>query len=256
MGSESVFVQPAIPKFDGHYDHWSMLMENFLRSKEYWDLVETGITSPIEGGEELTEAKKKAINAEKLKDLKCKNYLFQAIDRSILTTILKKDTSKEIWDSLKQKYQGAARVQRAQRQALRKEFEVLHMKNGESVNDYFGRTLTIANKLRMTGGKMENVEDEQALQVTHQEGRGRGRGFYRGRGRGRGQGRGGHFQWECPKEVKSTAYYTEAKEEMLLMSLVECKQTTYEHLWFLDSGCSDHMCGNKDMFVDLDSMFK
>ncbi|GKE35563.1 retrovirus-related pol polyprotein from transposon TNT 1-94, partial [Tanacetum coccineum] len=28
---ESVFVQPAIPKFDGHYDHWSMLMENFLR---------------------------------------------------------------------------------------------------------------------------------------------------------------------------------------------------------------------------------
>ncbi|GKD00645.1 retrovirus-related pol polyprotein from transposon TNT 1-94, partial [Tanacetum coccineum] len=254
-------------------------------------------------------------------------YLFQAIDRSILATILKKDTSKEIWDSLKQKYQGTARVQRAQRQALRKEFEVLHMKTGESVNDYFGRTLTIANKLRMTREKMEDVhiiekilrsmtsrydyvvcsieesndldtmsidmlqssiliheqrmgrqvEDEQALQVTqgtHQGGRGRGRGFFPGRGRGRGQGRGGrfvydkstlecynchelgHFQWECPKEVKSTAYYTEAKEEMLLMSLVECMETTYEHLWFLDSGCSNHMCGNRDMFVELDSMFK
>ena len=36
MAAESSnFVQPAIPKFDGHYDHWSMLMENFLRSKEY-----------------------------------------------------------------------------------------------------------------------------------------------------------------------------------------------------------------------------
>lgn len=23
------FVQPAIPHFDGHYDHWSMLMESF-----------------------------------------------------------------------------------------------------------------------------------------------------------------------------------------------------------------------------------
>jgi len=32
----------AVPRFDGHYDHWSMLMENFLRSKEYWSLVETG----------------------------------------------------------------------------------------------------------------------------------------------------------------------------------------------------------------------
>jgi hypothetical protein len=29
------FMQAAIPKFDGHYDHWAMLMENFLRSKEY-----------------------------------------------------------------------------------------------------------------------------------------------------------------------------------------------------------------------------
>jgi hypothetical protein len=32
------FVQAAIPKFDGHYDHWAMLMENFLRFKEYWIL--------------------------------------------------------------------------------------------------------------------------------------------------------------------------------------------------------------------------
>ena len=37
------FVQPAIPRFDGHYDHWSMLMKNFLKSIEYWNLVESGI---------------------------------------------------------------------------------------------------------------------------------------------------------------------------------------------------------------------
>lgn len=32
-----------IPKFDGDYEHWAMLMENLLRSKEWWDLVETGV---------------------------------------------------------------------------------------------------------------------------------------------------------------------------------------------------------------------
>ena len=46
MASENNFVQPAIPRFNGHYDHWSMLMETFLRSKEYWTLVETGIVEP------------------------------------------------------------------------------------------------------------------------------------------------------------------------------------------------------------------
>ncbi|GMY24008.1 Retrovirus-related Pol polyprotein from transposon RE1, partial [Fagus crenata] len=49
MAAENNFVQPAIPKFDGHYDHWSMLMENFLRSKEYWSLVEIGITVAAKG---------------------------------------------------------------------------------------------------------------------------------------------------------------------------------------------------------------
>ena len=138
------FIQPAIPHFDGHYDHWSMLMENFLRSKEYWDLMEIGIVEP-EG--ELTQAQQKKIDDLKLKDLKVKNYLFQAIDRAILEIILQKDTSKHIWDSMNKKYQGSARVKRAQLQALRRDFETLQMKNGESVTEYFARTMGIANKM-------------------------------------------------------------------------------------------------------------
>jgi len=33
--NNSGFVQSAISKFDGHYDRWAILMENFIRSKEY-----------------------------------------------------------------------------------------------------------------------------------------------------------------------------------------------------------------------------
>jgi len=44
MADSSKYVQPAIPQFNGHYDHWTKLMENFLRSKEYWHLVEHGIS--------------------------------------------------------------------------------------------------------------------------------------------------------------------------------------------------------------------
>ncbi|KAI5321627.1 hypothetical protein L3X38_030698 [Prunus dulcis] len=71
------FVQPTIPRFKGHYDHLSMLMENFLRSKEYWDLVETNIVE-LEG--ELTHAQQKKIDDLKLKDLKVKNCLFKPIE--------------------------------------------------------------------------------------------------------------------------------------------------------------------------------
>ncbi|KAH0673010.1 hypothetical protein KY284_024097 [Solanum tuberosum] len=49
MALESNFVQASYPNFDGHYDHWSMLTENFLQSKEYWPIVEEGISTPAEG---------------------------------------------------------------------------------------------------------------------------------------------------------------------------------------------------------------
>ncbi|WJZ92508.1 hypothetical protein VitviT2T_011498 [Vitis vinifera] len=225
---------------------------------------------------------------------------------------------------MKQKYQGSTRVKRAQLQALRREFEVLQMKEGESVDEYFARTLTIANKMKIHGESMKQVviiekilrsmtsrfdyvvcsveesndldtltidelqssllvhkqrmnrhgRDEQALKVTYDDkfaGRGgRGRGAFRGRGRGRGRQafnkaivecykchQLGHFQYECPKWEKG-AHYAELdeKEEMLLMSYVELNQSRKEDVWFLDSGCSNHMCGNKLWFSDLDEEFR
>jgi hypothetical protein len=105
MASENSFVQPSIPRFDGHYDHWSMLMENFLKSKEYWSIVDSGIPELTEGVV-LTNAQRTEREGLQLKDLKAKNFLFQAIDRSILETILCKDTSKHIWDSMKRSIKG------------------------------------------------------------------------------------------------------------------------------------------------------
>ncbi|RVW41754.1 Retrovirus-related Pol polyprotein from transposon TNT 1-94 [Vitis vinifera] len=43
---------------------------------------------------------------------------------------------------------------------------------------------------------------------------------------------------------------------MLLMSYVELNQSRKEDVWFLDSGCSNHMCGNKLWFSDLDEEFR
>jgi hypothetical protein len=92
-----------------------------------------------------------------------------------------------------------------------------------------------------------------------QGGRDGGRTNYRGRGRGRGRGRFGfdkstiecyncgelgHFQWECPRKARDQkANYAETSEEMLLMAHVNFQQAETKHIWFLDSGCSNHMCG-------------
>ncbi|KAA0054575.1 retrotransposon protein [Cucumis melo var. makuwa] len=58
---------------------------------------------------------------------------------------------------MKKKYQGTTWVKRQQLQALRNEFEILQMKQGESVDEYFSRTLTIVNKMRVHREKIEDV---------------------------------------------------------------------------------------------------
>ncbi|KAI5680165.1 hypothetical protein M9H77_01392 [Catharanthus roseus] len=294
MATET-FVQPAIPRFDGHYDHWSMLMENFLRSKEYWQIVSEGI--PESSGSTTAEAQKI--------DLKAKNYLFQAIDRTILETILCKDTSKQIWDSMKKKYEGSKRVQRQQLQALRSEFETLRMKSGESVSD-FSRTMSIVNKMLISGEKMEDVivvekilrsmtpkfnyvvcsieesknidllsldelqasllvhekkitqqdKEEQALLASsniYKKGDKSNVECYRCH-------KYGHYQNECrtnlTKDSGEKSNFAETEEEISLLMVCNTKEDMKKQLWYLDTGCSNHMCGDKEIFSHLDESYK
>jgi hypothetical protein len=85
MTENSNYLQPQIPKFDGHYEHWAMLMENLICSKEFWSLIEDGV---VVAPENATAEQQQAAAASQLKDLKVKNFLFQSIDRTILETIL------------------------------------------------------------------------------------------------------------------------------------------------------------------------
>ncbi|MCI50276.1 homeobox-leucine zipper protein HDG8-like, partial [Trifolium medium] len=65
MAENSNFLQPSVPKFEGYYEHWLMLNENLLRSKEYWPLIENGVTvaPPNATAEQLRVA-----NESKLRD--------------------------------------------------------------------------------------------------------------------------------------------------------------------------------------------
>jgi len=105
-----------------------------------------------------TPAQQQSLKEAELKDLKAKNYLFQSIDKTTLKTITQKETAKQLWDSMKVKHQGNARVKRAQLQRLRKSFKTLEMKIGEKVSDYFARVMEVTNDMRNCGEILEDVK--------------------------------------------------------------------------------------------------
>lgn len=62
-------------------------MENFMRVRKIWCVVESSIQHAPEGGI-LTEAQRAELAKRKLNDLKTKHYLFKAIDRPTLEIII------------------------------------------------------------------------------------------------------------------------------------------------------------------------
>ncbi|KAJ0009921.1 hypothetical protein Pint_33443 [Pistacia integerrima] len=49
--------------------------------------------------------------------------------------------------------------------------------------------------------------------------------------------------------------FAETKEELLLTACID-KHEQSSAIWYLDSGCNNHMSGNKVLFFDLDKTFR
>nr|XP_012575291.1 uncharacterized protein LOC101497046 [Cicer arietinum] len=67
---------------------------------------------------------------------------------------------------MKLKYQGNARVKRAQLSCLRRDFELLTMKQGDSITDYFGRVMKVANDTRNYGEDMDDVKIVEKILIS------------------------------------------------------------------------------------------
>ena len=67
-------------------------------------------------------------------------------------------SAKEIWDNLKNVYEGDGKVKGAKLQTYIRQFEHLMMKEDEDIVAYFLRVDEIVNTMRGLGEKVRNIE--------------------------------------------------------------------------------------------------
>ncbi|XP_006595346.1 uncharacterized protein [Glycine max] len=69
----------------------------------------------------------------------------------------------------------------------------------------------------------------------------------------------GHYQSECQtnlnKDNREKTNFVEKEEEVSLLMVCHVKEETQQNMWYLDTSCSNHICGDKMMFSDLDETF-
>nr|GEU40886.1 retrovirus-related Pol polyprotein from transposon TNT 1-94 [Tanacetum cinerariifolium] len=186
------------------------------------------------------------------------------VDDSIFPRIAAATKANQAWTTLKTEFQGSSKVITVKLQSLRRDFETSFMKHNESVQDFLARVSSVRSKNLSTFsfdelmGSLQAHEarinrsnthgEERAFQTrgesesSNQHVRGRGRGSYRGSYRGRGREEG-------------VNYAKQDEDNFLFMAIATTKKEKNE-IWYLDSGCSNHMTGDRSKFKDLDESIK
>ncbi|KAL9439711.1 hypothetical protein AB3S75_025217 [Citrus x aurantiifolia] len=160
------FTSITPPVFDGtNYEIWVVQMEAYLDANDLWEAVEEDYEIlPLPNNP--TVAQMKNHKERKLRKSKARSILFTAVSPLIFNRIMTKKTVKEIWDFLRQEYEGSERIKGMQVLNLVREFEMQRMKESETIKDYSDKLLSIANKVRLLGADFSDSRIVQKILVT------------------------------------------------------------------------------------------
>ncbi|GKB94562.1 zinc finger, CCHC-type containing protein [Tanacetum coccineum] len=138
IGSTTHFQCPMLK--GANYTTWAIRMQIILEANGLWEMIE-----PLETTQSDNKKDKTAIA-----------FLYQALPEEQLLQITKHKTAKAIWDALKTRHIGEERVQQARLQTLKSEFEMLHMKEDETIDTFTGKLTTLVNKAASLGHTIED----------------------------------------------------------------------------------------------------
>ncbi|KAM7519204.1 hypothetical protein LguiB_018166 [Lonicera macranthoides] len=124
MNSKNSFTAIAPPVFDGtNYQVWVVQMEAYLDANDMWEAIEQVFeVPPLPNNPTLAQIKNQ--KERKQRKSKVRATLFTAVSSTIFTRIMTLKTAKEIWDFLKQEFEGNEKVKGIQVLNLIREFEM------------------------------------------------------------------------------------------------------------------------------------
>ncbi|XP_016751812.1 uncharacterized protein [Gossypium hirsutum] len=148
--ASSSFATPNPPVFTGeNYPIWAVKMKAYFKAFDLRDAIETSRDVPLKSSSIIAQIKQHSEEvAKKFKALSC---IHSTVTDVIFTRIMNYETAKEAWDKLKEEYQGSDRMRQIQVLNLWREFEVLKMKESETVKEYSDRLMKVVNQIRLHG---------------------------------------------------------------------------------------------------------
>ncbi|XP_019450632.1 PREDICTED: uncharacterized protein LOC109352903 [Lupinus angustifolius] len=136
-----------------NYERWRIQMNVLFGYQEVLDIIQEGYQSV---GEDATEAQRLVHRDCKKRDCKALFMIHHCVDESNFEKISNAKTTKEAWDSLEKCYAGAEKVKKVKFQTLRREYELLQMRYGDTIGEYFTKIRSLTNLMKGCGEVMRD----------------------------------------------------------------------------------------------------
>ncbi|XP_031247380.1 uncharacterized protein LOC116105100 [Pistacia vera] len=151
--ASNAFSPVSPPVFTGetaHYHTWAVRMSAYLQAVDLWEAVEEDYEiDPLPDNPTVQQIK--VHKERRTKKFKAKSCLHSAVSEALFTKIMNLKSAFEIWQYLREEFQGNARTRSTQVLNLIREFELQKMKESETVKEYVDRLLSIVNRVKLLG---------------------------------------------------------------------------------------------------------
>ncbi|KAH6770772.1 hypothetical protein C2S52_015575, partial [Perilla frutescens var. hirtella] len=153
------------PVFTGeNYHVWSVKMQAYLKGLLLWEAVETEMETNLPNNPTINQLK---VYEEKVsRKFRALSTLHAAVDETIFTRIMDCGSAKEVWDKLQTEFQGNEKTKKMQVFNLRKEFELLKMKETENIKEYIDKVMKVVNQIRLLGEELPEKRIVEKVMVT------------------------------------------------------------------------------------------
>ena len=122
-----------------NYTEWSLLMKVKLQARGIWDAIELGADDFHE-------------------DRMALEAILQAVPPEMIAGLAVKRTAKEAWEAIRAMRVGSDRVRKGKVQQLKKEFEMISFRDGESVDDFALRLTNLVTSLATLGAPIDETQ--------------------------------------------------------------------------------------------------
>ena len=61
------------------------------------------------------------------------------------------ETPKQVWDKLQGEFEGSNKIKTVRLLTLKREFELMNVRDNECVKDYSGKLMDVVNQMRLLG---------------------------------------------------------------------------------------------------------